>query len=453
MPKKRPQGMFAFILVWIGQVISLMGSSMTGFALTIFAWQISGKATNLALVGFFSFAPTVIFSPIAGALVDRWNKKLVMMLSDLAAGLMTIVILVLYHFDVLQIWHLMLTGFISGTFQAFQFPAYSSAISVMIPKEQFTRASSMLSLAEVGSGVLAPVLAGALIGVIGIRGILLIDIVTFLFAISALLVIFIPPVPRSTAGAESQGSLLHEAWYGFAFILKRPSLLGLQLVFFFGNFLGSFMWVLMAPMILARSGDNTVVLGSVQSIASIGGVIGGVAVSAWGGFKHKILGVLLGWAMSGIFVFGFGLGQALVPWAIAIFMLELTVMMVNPSNQAIWQSKVPPDVQGRVFSVRRMIAQISAPLAMLISGPLADYVFEPAMQNQGSLLNSIFGGVYGSGPGAGMGLLISITGLLTILVGLIPLGIPHIRNVETLLPDFISEEPAAEVAGSQPESA
>lgn len=438
MTHQRPQGMFAFILVWIGQVISLLGSSMTGFALTIFAWQISGKATNLALVGFFSFAPTVIFSPIAGALVDRWNKKLVMMLSDLAAGLMTIVILILYHFDVLQIWHLMLTGFISGTFQSFQFPAYSSAISVMIPKEQFTRASSMLSLAEVGSGVLAPVLAGALIGVIGIRGILMIDIVTFLFAIGALLVIFIPPVPRSKEGAESQGSLLREAWYGFEFILKRPSLLGLQLVFFFGNFLGSFMWVLMSPMILARTGDNTIVLGSVQSIASIGGVLGGILVAAWGGFKRKILGVLLGWSVSGIFVFAFGLGRALIPWGVAIFLLELAVMVVNPSNQAIWQSKVPPDVQGRVFSVRRMIAQISSPLAMLISGPLADYVFEPGLKTPGNPLNLLFSGVFGSGPGAGMGVLISITGLLTILVGLIPLAIPDIRNVETLLPDFQS---------------
>ena len=95
MTHQRPQGMFAFIFVWIGQVISLMGSAMTGFALTIFAWQLTGQATSLALVGFFSFAPTIVFSPIAGALVDRWNKKLVMMLSDLAAGLMTILILIL----------------------------------------------------------------------------------------------------------------------------------------------------------------------------------------------------------------------------------------------------------------------------------------------------------------------------------------------------------------------
>lgn len=444
MPSKRPAGMVGFTLVWFGQLVSLMGTAMSGFALTIFAWQFSGKATNLALVGFFSFAPAVVFSPIAGALVDRWNKKLVMMLSDLAAGLMTILVMILYQAGVLQIWHLMVTGFITGTFQAFQFPAYSSAISVMIPREQFTRASSMLSLAEVGSGVLSPVLAGALIGVIGIGGILLIDIVTFLFAIGMLLLIFIPPVPSSDDGAEGKGSLLREAWYGFEYILKRPSLLGLQLVFFFGNFLGSFLWTLLAPMILARTGDNTVVLGTIQSIASIGGVIGGVAISAWGGFKRKIYGVLIGWALGGVCAAAFGLGQNLLQWAIPIFLLELTVMLVNPSNQAIWQSKVPPDVQGRVFSVRRMIAQVSAPLAMLIAGPLADYVFEPAMKQADKGLGRLLGGIFGTGPGAGMAVLIFFTSLLVVVVGLIPLGIPRLRNVETILPDFQAPQAAGE---------
>ena len=221
-------------------------------------------------------------------------------------------------------------------------------------------------------------------------------------------------------GAEGQGTLFREALYGFKFILKRPSLLGLQLVFFVGNFLGTFMWTLMAPTILARTGDNTVVLGSVQSIASIGGILGGLLVTAWGGFKRKVRGVLLGWAMSGIFAFAFGLGKTLIPWAAAVFLLELSAMVINPSNQAIWQSKVPPDVQGRVFSVRRMIAQVSGPLSMLLAGLLADHIFEPGMQTNGSLLNTTFGRIFGSGPGAGMSVLISITGLLTILVGLDP---------------------------------
>ena len=188
MPIERPKGFVGFTIVWFGQVISLMGSAMSGFALTIWAWQITGQATALALMGFFSFGPTVLFSPIAGALVDRWNKKLVMMISDLAAGLSTIAILILYTSGHLQIWHMYVAGAFSGFFQAFQWPAYSSAISVMVPKAQYTRAAGMMSLAEWGSGIFAPVLAGALIGLIGIGPILWIDIATFIFAITALLI-------------------------------------------------------------------------------------------------------------------------------------------------------------------------------------------------------------------------------------------------------------------------
>src|SRR3990172_8175444 len=183
----RPTGMTAFTIVWFGQVISLLGSAMTQFALTIWAWQITGSATALALVGFFNFGPTVLLSPIAGALVDRWNRKLVMMLSDLAAGLSTVVILVLYATDNLQIWHLYIAGAFSGAFQAFQFPAYSASISLMMPKEQYARANGMISVADFGSGIFAPVLAALLLGAIGIGGVLAIDIVTFVAAIGALL--------------------------------------------------------------------------------------------------------------------------------------------------------------------------------------------------------------------------------------------------------------------------
>lgn len=149
MQKTRPTGMTAFTVVWIGQVVSLLGTAMTGFALTIWAWQITGEATALALVGFFAFAPIVLMSPVAGALVDRWNRKLAMMISDLAAVLSTIVVLLLFSAGNLQIWHLYLTGAFSGIFQAFQFPAYSAAVTTMVSKEQYGRASGMLSMGPI----------------------------------------------------------------------------------------------------------------------------------------------------------------------------------------------------------------------------------------------------------------------------------------------------------------
>ncbi|MCC7208903.1 MAG: MFS transporter, partial [Anaerolineae bacterium] len=160
-------GMRAFSLVWFGQVISLTGSAMTAFGLTLWAYQLTGQATALALTAFFGFAPTVLLSPFAGVLVDRWNRKLVMMFSDLGAGLSTIVIFALYATGNLQIWHLFVANAFAGVFQAFQFPAYSASISLMLPKEQYGRAQGMMAMAESGSGILAPILAGALLGIVG----------------------------------------------------------------------------------------------------------------------------------------------------------------------------------------------------------------------------------------------------------------------------------------------
>jgi MFS family permease len=435
----RPTGMTAFTIVWLGQVVSLFGSAMTGFALTIWAWKLTGSATALALVGFFNFGPTVLLSPIAGALVDRWNRKLVMMLSDLAAGLSTVVILLLYLGGGLQIWHLWVAGAFAGAFQAFQWPAYGAAISLMIPKEHYARASGMMSVAESGSGILAPLAAGALIGFIGLGAglngvavIMLIDVVTFVFAIAALLVIHVPQPAQTEAGRKGQGSLWKEAGYGFRYILERPSLLGLQLVFFVGNLMATFGFTLLAPMVLARTGDNAAILGTVESVAAAGGVIGGVVLSAWGGFKRRVHGVFFGHVVSGLSQVLIGLGFPI--WYAGSFCSSFIIPIVNGSNQAIWQSKVAPDVQGRVFSVRRLIAQISAPVSMLLVGPLADRVFEPAMRAGGSLA-PVFGGLFGTGRGAGMALMIVVSGLVVVLAGAIPYAIPVVRNAEILLPD------------------
>ncbi len=435
----RPSGMTAFTIVWLGQVVSLFGSAMTGFALTIWAWKLTGSATALALVGFFNFGPTVLLSPIAGALVDRWNRKLVMMLSDLAAGLSTVVILLLYLGGGLQIWHLWVAGAFSGAFQAFQWPAYGASISLMIPKEHYARASGMMSIAESGSGILAPLTAGALIGFVGLRAglngvavIMLIDIVTFVFAIGALLAIHVPQPAQTEAGRKGQGSLWKEAGYGFRYILARPSLLGLQLVFFVGNLMATFGFTLLAPMVLARTGDNATILGTVESVAAVGGVIGGIVLSAWGGFKRRVHGVFFGHVAAGVCQVLIGLGFPI--WYVGSFCGSFIIPIINGSNQAIWQSKVAPDVQGRVFSVRRLIAQISAPVSMLLVGPLADRVFEPAMRAGGSLA-PVFGGLLGTGRGAGMALMIVFSGLVVGLAGAIPYAIPVVRNAETLLPD------------------
>ena len=440
--------MTGFTIVWLGQVVSLLGTAMTGFALTIWAWQVTEQATALALVGFFTFGPTVLLSPVAGALVDRWNRKLVMMLSDLGAGAATVVTLALYGSGGLEVWHLYVLGAWTGAFGAFQFPAYSAAISTMLPKAQYARASGMLSLAESTSAIAAPVLAGVLLAVIGIGGIMVIDIVTFTVALLTLLWVAIPQPDASEEGRESRGSLFEESLYGFRYIVKRPSLLGLQLVFTAINLIATFGFIVLAPMILARTGNDELVLGSVQSALGVGGVAGGILLSVWGGPKRRVHGVLLGMAASSLLgTTLLGVGQALPLWLTAAFFSAFFIPVLNGSNQAIWQAKVAPDVQGKVFAARRLIAQLSAPVAMLLAGPLADAVFEPAMM-PGGALEATFGPLVGTGPGAGMGLMFVMSGVAGTLVGLGGYLFPAVRRVERAIPDHdaVFSEPESDTS-------
>jgi MFS family permease len=403
--------------------------------MTIWAWQKTGQATALALVGVCAFAPVILVSPLAGAIVDRANRKLLMILSDLAAGLGTLTILLLYTTGALQIWHLYIVVACIGVFGAFQFPAYSSTISVLVDKSQYARASGMMSLAGSISGVFAPIAAGILLAPIGVAGIMGVDLATMTTAIVILLFARIPQPKASAEGSKARGGLFREAAYGFRYIAARRGLLGLLGMFFLFNVTTTFGFVVLAPMILARTGDNSLILGSVQSAAGIGGVVGGVLLSLWGGPKKRVHGVLTGCALGGLIgLVGIGLGRSLPAWAATMFVMAMIFPTVNASSQSIWQSKVPPDLQGRVFSVRLMMAQFGSPLAMLLAGPLADRVFEPGMRSGGALAN-VFGPLVGTGPGAGMALMLVIAGVFAAVAAFGAYAYRPLRTVEATLPD------------------
>lgn len=430
----RPSGMFGFTIVWLGQIVSVLASSMSQFALTIFMYEETGSATALGLMQVFFITPFLIISPIAGVMIDRYNRKMMMMVSDLGAGLATLGILALQALGLLEYWHLYVASIIYGLGMAFQWPAYSAAISTMVPKEQLGRANGMMSLIEAGPGVIAPILAGAVLPIIGLTGILFFDVATFLIAIGALLIVHIPQPPRTAEGSKASGGMLQEAAYGFKYIFARPSLLGLQMIFFAGNLFAGIAFTVLAPMILSRSGNDSLMLGSAQTAGAVGGLVGGVFMSAWGGFKRRSHGVLFGWIWSGLTMAIVGFAGGLPMWIIGMALTALVVPLVNGSNQAIWQSKVAPDLQGRVFSARRLIAWFTNPISPIIAGTLADFVLEPAARAQTGL-PATFAWLVGTGPGAGMGLLIVLCGLASAVVGLLGYFIPAIYNAESILPD------------------
>jgi MFS transporter, DHA3 family, macrolide efflux protein len=422
-----------FVMVWLGQLTSVLGTNMARLALTIWAFQETGQATALALVSFFSFIPNLIFTPIAGALSDRWNRKVTMMLSDLAAAGVNLIVLLVFLAGDLEIWHLYLAAAAVGIFESFQFPAYSAAVSVMLPKEQYTRGNAMLSLVNRASNIAAPVLAGLLIALIGIGGVLIVDIMTSIFALLMLAITRIPQPPEAPGKVNS--SIWRDSAFGFTYIFSRPGLLGVQLAFTALNLVTTVTLVLTAPLILARTQSHAMSLATVQSFLGAGGLVSALLLSVWGGPSRKIRSVLVSIALVGLLgISSMGLGRTLIIWSFAAFWTTFFFAFADAANQSIWQAKVPQHMQGRVFSARRFIAQITAPIAMQLAGPLADRVMEPAMM-EGGTLAPIFGGLVGTGPGAGIGLIFFMAGILTTGIGVSSYAFTAIREVETSVSD------------------
>ena len=365
-------GMTAFTAIWLGQVVSLLGSAMTWFAFTIWAWQKTGEPSTLANISFFAFLPTVLFTPIAGTFVDRWNRKLVMLLSDAATAFGTLAALLLLLTDNLQIWHVYIIGLAAGFFTAFQYPAYAAAVSTMLPKEQYARAEAMLGLAYTLSGILSPIFAAALIGRIGITGIMTIDLLTFLAAFGTLVWARIPQPHTTDIGQESRGSFWEETAFGFRYIFGRRSLLELTGLFVAANFFLAIGATLMAPLVLSQTGNSASALASVQSTGAVGGVVGGALLMVWGGPKRRIHGVLLGGMGASLLgVAWLGWANSLLLWSAGSFFFSFFEPFVEGGNLAIWQSKVEADVQGRVFSARHVLVRAPFMLGILASGSLA----------------------------------------------------------------------------------
>jgi MFS family permease len=407
-----------FIQLWLGQTASMIGSAMSAFALTIWIWESTSQVTALALLIFFIQLPRILLAPVAGILVDRWNRKFLMAIGDAISALLMLAILLLYISQNLQLWHLYVAGAVNGIFGQIQQLAYSAAIATMMPEKHYSRASSLSFLASYGASIIAPTLAGILYSVIGLSGIFTIDLATFTIAIATLVCVKIPQPAIASNPQATRPHLLQELSFGFRYIVDRPSLLALLVsvsLFWFAHDIGA---ALYSPMILARTGNNARILGTILSAAGAGGVLGASIVSIWGGPKRRIRGFVLGMAGAGLSKIVFAFGQALSIWIPAQFCSSFNFPILGSSNEAIWLAKVPPEVQGRVFATKAVIMQLASAIGLLIAGPLADRVFEPAMQPSG-FLAAIFGPIIGTGAGAGMALLYAISslGLLLVAIG------------------------------------
>jgi MFS transporter, DHA3 family, macrolide efflux protein len=432
-------GIGTFLVIWAGQLVSTLGSSMTRFALAIWVWERTGAATATVLTIAIALVASLLANLAAGPLVDRWSRKRVMIFSDLIAGLSSCAVLVLVAAGRLEVWHLYVVAALSGALGVFQGLAFSASTTLLVPESQYARARGLLSLSEYASMIGAPLLAGVLLGSIGLVGILVIDIVTFLFAVSVLLVLHVPQ--PEAAEPEEPRPLWRETVAGYQYIWARRGLLGLMLIAFTFSLAEALGWPLVTPLIMARTGDEAI-LGLVRAVQGIGGIAGGVALSIWGGPKRRIHAVLIGMMLTGLLGDALiGIAQSLPVWLLGAFFLELFIPIVLGAYFAIWQAQVAPEMQGRVFAARNFITTLGEPASMLLGGILSDTLLEPAMR-PGEPLARMFGGLVGTGSGAGMALLLVIGGVLTVLVGLSGYLFRSVREVEAMSDAQCQVEPA-----------
>ena len=430
-------GLRAFIIIWVGQLISLVGSQLTGFALGVWVYDQTHSVMLLAVTQIAFSAPHIFLSPLAGVLADRWDRRTVMIVSDFGAGLAVLTAGLLYLTNHLQPWMVIPINFWMASFVALMWPAYTASITLLVAKEQYGRANGFVQLGEALTQVAGPALAGFLYVSIRLGNMALIDFATYLVSV-ALMILFVRiPRPVQTAdGHQAKGSIWKEMRYGWDYIIARKGLLSLMLFFLSINFVAGVMGPLFTPLIL----DNwkADVLGYLSMIMGLGMLAGTLLMSAWGGGKRKIY-TLLGSAVIGsLFLVAIGLRISIPLLAVCGFGFMFTIPLLNASSQSIWQVKVAPDVQGRVFAVRRAIGWSSQIVAPLLAAPLADYVFKPGMA-EGGALASVLGPIFGVGANHGIGVLISMLGVAMTMVCVVAFFVKHIRNVETDLPDHVAE--------------
>ena len=433
-PQAAAPKMSVFTLVWVGQVVSLMGTGLTGFGLGVWVYQRTGSITQYALITVCSRLPGIAIVPIAGALIDRWDRRRAMIYGDAGGGLTVLCLALLYFAGHLEVWHICVAMAVSSVLSASQWTAYSAATTMLVPKKHLGRAAGMVQTGEALGLIVAPALGGVVLVSIGVYGIFLLDFAMKLFATVTLFLVRIP-TPRKTV-EEIKWSLRNEIAYGWRYITSRRGLLALLIFFAVTNFLSGFIFVLTTPLVLSFS--TATVLGTVFSMGGIGMLVGSLGMAAWGGPSRRINGVLGFSVLSGFSFILAGLWPSAVLVAVAAFLFYFTLPFIGGSTQAIWQTKVSPEVQGRVFAVRRMIAWSSIPLSYGISGPLAQYVFEPMLSHGGLLAGSV-GRFIGTGPGRGIAFLFIVMGGLTLLIVACGYFYPRLRLLESEIPDAIPD--------------
>jgi DHA3 family macrolide efflux protein-like MFS transporter len=476
-------GWRGFLAVWAGQSISLVGSGMYAFAVGVFIYERTHSATLFGLILFFEMLPGVLIAPYAGVVADRVNRRTVMLAGNAGMIAGALVVLLATMHNHINFWELYPALVIGSVFAQFHAAAYDSSIVLLMPESRWNRANGLVQLGEAIANVSAPLAAGTLLIVLHIWGLILLDIATFGVAFVALLVLKMPDLPATAAaqensaqengqrengqrengqpeGSQPEGSqregdadaalpespkrLRDDLRYGWRFIRASRGLPAMLATFSLLSFFVNIAVVAATPLVLSFT--NSAEFGVVAAAGGAGMVVGGLVMVVWKGPAKRVPLMLAALCGTGIFIALYGIRPSALLVGVGQFGFFFCLPIANAPAAGIWQRRVPAEAQGRVFAVRRMLARVTVPIAILIAGPLIDHVFKPLLTKHGSLAGSL-GPIFGTGPGRGIGLLFVLLGLAMLITTLIGAANPGLRAVEDIDPVLPVPASSAAAAG------
>ena len=418
----------SFLLLWGSQTVSQLGTAVTDYAVIIWVYSRKGTASSVTLLTVCTFLPTIFFRFLAGSVVDRRNKKRIMLIADLLAACGSLAVLVLHSAEVLQIWHLYIINFLLSLMNAFQEPASFVAVSMLVPEEHYARASGLQGFSGAAVSILAPALGALLLAGGGLDLVLTVDLATF--AVAFLVLLFLVRIPEKEWEKSEEESFSDTCLAGIRYLKEHAAILRMTLFLAVINFLAKLgNDGMLSPFILGRTGNNQAVLGAVESFTALG-VLGGsllATVRKPSGKRVPLIFITTGLVFSGNVIQG--LAQQPWLWYAAAFGSYLMAAVMNVNMDTLMREKVPLEMQGRVFSAKSTLQNFTIPPALLLGGLLADTVFEPFMTAH-SPAQQFLSGLFGTGKGAGIGLMFFIVGIAGMLISFTRLRKPVYRELD-----------------------
>lgn len=416
-----------YIILWISQSVSQLGSSMTAFALILWTYQQTHSALSVSIMSFCDYVPYIVVSIFAGTFVDHHYKKNVMLVSDCLAAFASLLILMFSLNGMLSVAFVYLFNAVIGTTTAFQNPASSVAVAKLVPENLLSNVSGMNSFSTNLIVVFSPVIATVVFSVGGLPLILIFDLISFTVALFVLL--FLIDIPEQIT-KDRFVSPLSGMTVGFKFLKKEYGILYIIIFMAVINFFSQLTYEnILSPMILSRSSGNNFTLGIVNAFMGVGGIIGGLLVSFKKEIKNKANMIFIAAALS--FLIGdllMATGRNAVSWSVAAFAASLPIPFIMAGQNLILYKKVPENIQGRVFALRNAVQFSTIPPAILLGGYLADYIFEPFMQTDHNLVSSLQV-LVGKGPGSGMAVMFLFAGICGFTISVLGLMNREIRKL------------------------